>query len=285
MMFSRFMAISLVVATAYSSAFGSCLKYDILALNAKKGGNKSLNKTALIGTGSSIAGTYITSSVAVAKSAQIGAASIAVGASAILATGVIAGVATIGVTTYLIKRSKNTNTDLLALSHQIVNGQVSLNDFNESNDLISNSHVKLSRHLKRFISLKNELNQNLGLDLANKDLAELIIYLDLNTHVKNSEKIHSLEQKSMAGVNPFCSFSKTKLVLKGFKLKYQLNRKTYKHDNMVKLLTAAIEARAVNASGIKTTSAITKATSATAEKDADTEDDVEYVEFEEDDKE
>lgn len=251
-MLVKFLTLSLVLAMSHSSAFASCLEYGILGLNAKKGGSKSLNKTAAIAAGGTLAGTYITSSVAVAKSAEIGASCIAVGASAILATGVIAGVATVGVTSYLIKRSKNTNTDLLELAHQILTQEISVESFDEANQWILKSHVKLSRHLKRFLRLKNELNEKLGVTLNNYDLAELIVYLDKNAHVKNSERIHPPKGKSLTVINPFCSFSKTKLELKGFKLNYQLTRKTYKHKNMIKNLIAAFNAKSINSTTLDT---------------------------------
>lgn len=231
-MVSRFFAISLMLATVYSNAFGSCLEYGILGVNAKKGGDKSLDSTAKIAAGGTLVGTYAISSIA--------------GATALLATGGIVGVATIGVTSYLIKRSKNTNTDLLDLANQILNKEISLESLEESNSLVSHAHIKLSRHLKRFIEIKNELNENLGTELSNLDLADLIIYLDNNSHVKNSEKIHPTREKTLAVMNPFCSFSKTKLVLKGFKLEYKLVRRTFKHKAMVELLTAAYNEKSLS---------------------------------------
>lgn len=239
-MLSKLISLSVLFSLTYTTTFASCIDFGIIEVNAKKGKKKGLTTTAIAAGSSTLVATYITSSVAVAKSAKIGATSIAVGASALLATSVIAGAAAAGAVTYLIKRSKNTNTDLLEFAHQVVTNQVNVNELNSINStMISNNHVKYSRHINKFLTLKEELNARLATDLSIQDLASLIIYLDQNLHVRNSERVIPDTKKDLIGVNPFCGFAKTKINLKELKLNYQLVRKVYKQERLLDLLESA----------------------------------------------
>lgn len=141
------------------------------------------------------------------------------------------------------KHFKNLNSNLLMLAVAIYTDKNFASRIPESRselDELNESAEIYTRTVGSFLRLKEALAES-GYEKTVTELAELILYVDSQTDVRNADEVldANIESGKLMRNNPFCQFRKLDFDVRKFRFNYKLTRKNLRRKRLVSLLVEA----------------------------------------------